>query len=107
MAHPLLLFDIHVQVSHHHKATVSANILFAAAELPGRHVSLHDVDTVLLIEGDARYLIKTDHVVLTHQPSLPSRVVDEHLGYCRLTAGDQVRVRRDLLEQVALPGSTR
>ena len=43
---------------------LGADALRAAAELAGLHVSLHDVDAVLLVEGDAGDLIEADDVVL-------------------------------------------
>ena len=73
----------------------------------GGHVALHDVDAVLLIEGNAGDLVEADHVVLADQTALPAGVVHEHLRDRRLAAGDQVRVRRDLLEEVALAGAAR
>ena len=81
--------------------------LTAARELAGLHVALHDVDAVLLVEGDARDLVEADDVVLGDESALPGRVVDEHAGNGRLAARDQVGVRRDLLEQVRLAGATR
>ena len=41
-----------------------------AAELAGLHVALHDVDAVLLVEGDAGDLVEADDVVLADQPAL-------------------------------------
>ena len=73
MADPLLLLDVHVEVADHDEAAVGADVLLAAAELAGRHVALHDVDAVLLIERDARYLVEADHVVLADQAALPGR----------------------------------
>ena len=42
--------DINLEVADHNQAAKPANTFFAAAELPGFHVALHDVHTVLLIE---------------------------------------------------------
>ena len=81
--------------------------LTAAGELAGLHVALHDVDAVLLVEGDAGDLVEADDVVLGDEAALPGRVVDEHAGDGRLAAGDEVGVRRDLLEQVRLAGAAR
>ena len=86
----------------------SARMLsFAAAELARRHVALHDVHAVLLVEGDAGDFVEADHVVLADQAALAGRIVHEHLGDGRLAAGDQVGIRRNLLEEMALAGSTR
>lgn len=78
MSNPLLLLDVHIEIADHHEAAVGANVFFAAAELSRRHVALHDVYAVFFIERDTRYLVKADHVVLTYQPPLPGRVIDEH-----------------------------
>src|SRR4051812_8402803 len=91
---PLLVLDVHIEVADQDDATVSANAFAAAAELAGLHVSLHDVDTVLLVEGDAGYFVKADDVVLGDETALTSCVVDKHSGHGRLAPGDQVRVRR-------------
>ena len=102
MRDALLLLNIDVEVADHDDAAVSADLILAAAELARRHVALHDVHAVLLIEGDAGDLVEADDVVLADQAALASGVVDEHLGDGRLAAGDQVGVRRDLLKQMAL-----
>jgi hypothetical protein len=103
----LLVLHVHVEVADQHDGAVGADALLATAELAGLHVALHDVDAVLLVEGDARDLVEADHVVLADQPALAGGVVDEHLRHRRLAARDQMRVGRDLLEQVALAGAPR
>jgi hypothetical protein len=65
------------------------------------------MDAVLLVEGDSGHLVEADDVVLADQPALPGRHVHEHLGDRRLAARQQVRVGRDLLVDVALPGAAR
>ena len=70
MAYALLMFHIDLEVAYHHHAAKSANTFFAAAELPGFHVALHDVHTVLLIEGDAGDFVEANHVVLADQAAL-------------------------------------
>ena len=84
-----------------------ADALLAAAELPGLHVALEDVDAVLLVEVDAADLVEADHVVLRDEALLAGPHVDEHPGHGRLAAGHEVRVRRHLLEQVRLAGAAR
>ena len=86
VADALLLLHIDVEVAHHHDPALSADALLAAAEFARGHVALEDVDAVLLIEGDAGHLVKTDHVVLADQAALAVAVVDEHLGDGGLTA---------------------
>ena len=107
MADPLLVGDIHVEVPDQHDRTVTTDGLTAPGELTRLHVALHDVDAVLLVEGDAGDFIEADDVVLRDEAALPSGVVDEHPGNGGLAAGNQVRVGRDLLEQVGLASATR
>ncbi len=70
VADPLLVLHIHVEVADHHDRPVGADALLAPAEFPGFHVPLHDVDAVLLVEGDAGHFVEADHVVLAYQPTL-------------------------------------
>ena len=105
VADPLLLVHVHIEVANHHDAAIGPDIFLAAAELSAGHVALHDVDAVLLVEGDARYLVEADDVVLADQALLARGVVHEHLRYRRLAARDQVGVGRDLLKQMALAGA--
>ena len=48
----LLLLNIDVEVPNHHDAAISPDAVFAPTELARCHVALHDVDAVLLVEGD-------------------------------------------------------
>ena len=76
--------------------------IFAAAELAGGHIALHDVHAVLRVERHAGNFIEADHVILADQSPLAARHVHKHARNRRLAAGDQMRVGRDLLEKVAL-----
>src|ERR1039458_201151 len=80
MADALLLLDVNIEIADHHDPAVCPDILFAAAELAGGHVALHNIDAVLLIEGDAGDLVKADDIVLAHQATLSRSVVHKHLG---------------------------
>ena len=64
----------------------------AARKLSRLHVSFHDVDAVLLIEGNSRYLIKADDIVLADKAALPVGHVDEHACDRGLAAGNKVGV---------------
>src|SRR4051812_14283195 len=101
MANLLLLFHIYVEIADHDDATLSANVFLSAAELTRGHIAFHNVDAVLLVEGDAGDFVKTYDIILTDQTALAAGVVYEHLRYGCLTARDQVRIRRYLLEDVA------
>ena len=107
MADPLLVLHVHLEVAHHDDAAVGPDALLAPAELAGLHVALHDVHAVLLVEGHAGDLVEAHHVVLADQSPLAIRHVHEHPGDGRLAAADQVGIRRNLLEQVALAGAAR
>ena len=107
MAYPLLLLDVHLEVADHDHAALGADALLAAAELARRHVALHDVHAVLLVEGDPGDLVEADHVVLADEAALPVGHVHEHPGHGGLAARKQVRVRRELLVDVALAGAAR
>ena len=64
VSNPLLVFDIDFKVTHEHQATVCPYAFPAPAEFPGLHVALHDVDAILLIEGDAGDFVEADDIVL-------------------------------------------
>src|SRR5690242_16843775 len=76
----LLMFYVNFKVSNHHDTTTGSNAFSSSAELSRLHVAFHDVDPILLVEGYASYLVKTDNVILTHQTSLTGTVVDKHAG---------------------------
>ena len=88
-------------------STAADNALPAARELPRLHVSFHDVNAVLLIEGNPRDLIEADDVVLADKAALAVGHVDEHARDRGLAAGNEVGVGRDLLEEMALTGAAR
>ena len=72
MTDALLLFDVDIEVADHDNAAVASNILLSAAELARCHVALHDIHTVLLIEGDAGDLVEA----AASDPVM--RVIDPH-----------------------------
>src|ERR1035441_5053956 len=107
MTNPLLVLNVHVETAHHHYSAIGADALLPAAELTGFHVTLHDIHAILLVEGDAGDFIEADHVVLANQSALAVGIVHEHARDRRFASGDQVGIRRYLLEQVALAGASR
>src|SRR5271157_706658 len=66
----LLMLNIDVKVADQNDASIRADALAAAGELAALHVTLHDVDPVLLVEGHAGHLIEAHDVVLTDQAPL-------------------------------------
>src|ERR1700730_6752800 len=102
MADALRLLEVHVEVADQHYAALSPDRVLAAGKLAGRHVALHDIDTVLRVEGDTGDFIETNDVVLADEPALAAGHVHEHAGHGRLAAGNKVRVGRDLLKEMAL-----
>ena len=106
MANALLVFDIHLEVAHHDHAAEPSNALLAAAELPGLHIPLHDVDPVFLIKGDSGDLVEADHIVLAYEATLAVGGVDEHLRNSGLPARNEMSIGRHLLVEMALAGFT-
>src|ERR1035441_5986574 len=95
---PLLMLDIDVEIPDQHNAAIGPDAFLASAKFAGLHVAFHNVDTVLLVEGDARDLVETDNVILTNKAALPCCVIHKHPRHGCLTAGDQMRIGRYLLE---------
>src|SRR5205823_1608317 len=93
---------IYFEIAEEDNSTESADALLSTAKLPRLHISLHDVNTVFLVEGHAGDLIETNHIVLTNQSSLSSRVVNEHSRHRRLSTRNQVRIRGYLLKEMTL-----
>ena len=107
MTDALLMFDIDIQIAYHHDTAVCAYALLTARKLTRLHIAFQDVHAILLIEGHARYLIETNHVVLTQKTALAGGIVDKHLGDCCFTAGNQVGIWGNLLEKMAFAGAAR
>src|SRR5882762_10047770 len=91
MTDALLVLHIDIEIADQDDAAIGADALAPARELATLHVALHNVDAILLIERDARYLIEAHHVVLADESSLPIRHVDEHAGYCGFAARNEMR----------------
>jgi hypothetical protein len=53
MSDPLLMLNVHVEISQQHDGPFCADALPAAGELAALHVALHDVDAVLLVERNS------------------------------------------------------
>ena len=102
----LLMFNIHIEVANQNDAAIGSDAFLATAEFTGLHVPLHDVHAILLIERDTGYLVEADHIVLADQSTLAGCVVDEHPGNRGFISRNQMRIRRNLLEEVALARSS-
>src|SRR4051794_12465644 len=98
---------IYIEIAHEDDAALRADALAPTGELTALHVALHDVHAVLLIEGHARDLIEANDVVLADQTALPVRHVHKHPGDGRFPARDEMRVGRNLLEEMTLAGPSR
>ena len=101
------MLDIDFEISDQHNGALGANTLAAARELAALHVAIHDVDAVLLIEGDARHLVEAHHIILADEATLAIRHIHKHAGDCGFAATDEMRIRGNLLEQVALARAPR
>ena len=53
VADALLVLDVDVEIAHQHDGPIRADALLATRELAALHVALHDVDAILLVEGNA------------------------------------------------------
>ena len=93
VANALLVLDLDIKVTHHDDTPLGPDAFLTAGEFSGLHVSLENVDAVLLVERDAGDFVEANDVVLAHQASLTRGVVDKHLRHRRLTARDQMRIR--------------
>ena len=98
VADTLLMTNIHVEIANHHNTAVSTNTLLPAAEFARLHVVLHDDQPIFFIKRHPSNLIKTDHVILANQIALPCGIIYEHLLHSCFAAGNQMRIRRHLLE---------
>src|SRR5262249_18943356 len=86
MTNPLLVLHIHLEVANHNNTAIGADTLLSAAKLAGFHISLHDIHTVLLVEGHARDFVKADYVILADQSALTVGIIDEHACYRRFAS---------------------
>src|SRR4030042_831256 len=107
MSDALLVFNVYLKIPHKGYAAVRPNAFFAPAEFTGFHISFHNIYAVFLIKRDARYLIKTNNIILAHQTPLTGTHVYEHPGHSCLAAGYQMRIRGNLLKKMAFSCSTR
>jgi hypothetical protein len=64
VSNPLLALHIGVEVADHLDAAIGPDALPSTTELARLHVPLHDVDAVLVVEGDARHLVEAHDIVL-------------------------------------------
>src|SRR6266487_128948 len=103
----LLVFYINFEVSNHHDAATRSNTLSSPAELTGFHIAFHNVDPILLIEGNSRYFIKAYDIILANQASLSITVVDKHTGNGCFSSRHKMGIRRNLLEKMRFTGTAR
>ena len=71
--------------------------LLAACKRARRHVVLHDLNTVFVLEVDAGNLIESYTVPQTDQTDSFASHIVKQVRYCGLAAGNQNTVRRDFL----------
>ena len=72
-----------------------------------RHVILHDLDSVLVLELDTRHFVKRHTIPHADQSDGFVAHVVKQIGYRCLTAGNQDAVRADLLVDMGLAGAAR
>ena len=95
-----------VGVAEHRDARVARDRLLAALERAGLAVGLHRRDDLLRHLLEVGDLVEADDVPDLDHALLPAGHVAEEVGD-RRAAGEQRRVRRDLLDDVALAGAAR
>src|SRR6266849_3541076 len=103
----LLVFYINFEVPNHNQTATCSNTFSASAELTGLHITFHDIDPILLIEGYPRYLIEAHNIILANQAPLPIAIVDEHTGNCCFASGDKMGVGGNLLKKVRFTRTAR
>ena len=96
-----------VNVADEHHRGVGVDRITAPGKGTRRHVVLHDLDAILVLERNARHFVEGHHIPQADQPDLPARHVIEQVGDRGLPARDQNAVRADFLVDVALAGAAR
>src|SRR6266516_2284765 len=103
----LLVFYVNFKVSNHYDTATGSNAFSPSAEFTRLHITFHNIDPILLVEGYPGYLVKTDNVILTHQTSLTGTVVDKHASDGCFTSRDKMGIRRNLLKKMGFTRTTR
>ena len=73
------LYVVDVANEHHRRRGVEGAA--AAHEGSGRHVVLHDLNAVVILEVDAGHLIEGHHVPQAHQADLSARQVVKEVSH--------------------------
>jgi hypothetical protein len=79
----------------------------ASGKAPVRHVVLHDLDGVLVLDLDSSHLVEGHGIPVPHQTHLASRVVVEQRGFRCLAAAHERGVRGEFTEKIGFPGPSR
>ena len=96
-----------VDVADEHHRGIGIDRVAATGERSRGHIVLHDLDAVLVLEGDARDLVEGHHVPEADQADLAAGHVVEQVRDGGLSAGNQDAVRADFLVDVALARAPR
>ena len=92
MTDPLLVLDIDIKIANEYNAAIRPNAFTPPAEFAGLHVTLHNVDAILLIKGDAGDLVKADDIILADEAAFACAIINKHTGYCGFTAGNEMSI---------------
>ena len=100
--------DIHalIDVAYKDHGSVGCFFLLPTSKRTGGHIVFHDLNSVFILEADAGNFIESDAVPQADKTHGMLSHVIKQVSYCRLSAGHQNAVRRDLLEQMRFTGAT-
>ena len=96
-----------VDISHKHHGGRGCLFFLAARKRAGRHVVLHDLHAVFVLELNAGNLVKGNAIPQTDQAHCLAPHIIEQVGHGGLTARDQDTVGRDFLIDMGFTGAAR
>src|SRR6266566_8552081 len=86
-------FHTLVQISHKYQRGISEHLRDAAAEPAVRHVILHDLDGIGVLNLHSPNFIESNDIPVTNQPDLTARIIVEEVSTTGFSAGDQDAIR--------------
>ena len=96
-----------IDVANKHHGSIGIFLFLAPGKRPGRHVILHDLHTVLVLELDASHFIECHAVPHANQSYRFIAHIVKQVCYCSLSAGNQNAVRTDFLIDMGFAGTAR
>ena len=96
-----------VDIANEYHGRIRLNRLLATGEGAGRHVVLHDLDAVLILEVDTRHLVECDAIPQAHETDLAAAHIVEQVRHSGLSTRNQDRIRREFFIDMRLTGTAR